>query len=79
MRFAARNIVPTYSATKTTYNLGLNISYLYTLYLEQHIKTIYIEGLLFMDFDNVKLTSQNQCLNNNKFDCSETMDCNIPQ
>ena len=34
----------------------------------------YIEGLLFMDFDNVTLMSQKPCLNNNKFDCSETMD-----
>ena len=38
----------------------------------------YIEGLLFMDFDNVTLTSQKSCQHNNKFDCSETNGCNIP-
>ena len=30
----------------------------------------YIQGLLFMDFDNVTLTSQKRCQHNNKFDCS---------
>ena len=40
---------------------------------------MYIEGLLFMDFDDVTLTSQKPCHNNNKFDCSETDGCNIPQ
>ena len=32
----------------------------------------YIEGLLFMDFHNVTLTSQKPCQHNNKFHCSET-------
>ena len=39
----------------------------------------YIKGLLFMDFDNVTLTSQKPCLHNNKLIYSEINGCNIPQ
>ena len=39
----------------------------------------YIEGLLFMGFRNVRLTSQKPCQHNNKFDSSETNGFNIPQ
>ena len=37
----------------------------------------YIEGLLFMEFDNVTLTSQKPCHHNNMFDCGETNSCNV--
>ena len=40
---------------------------------------LYKEGLLFMDFNSVTLTSQEPSQHNNKFDCSKTNGCNIPQ
>ena len=39
----------------------------------------YIEGLLFMDFDNGTLTSRKPCQHSSKFDCRVTNSCNIPQ
>ena len=39
---------------------------------------VYFDNLTVTSY-NITLTSQKPCQYNNKFDCNETNDCNIPQ